>query len=137
MISILIDSVCMGSIVEELAAEAIKKPPSLKEISAVAKIAIGSVQVVLGIVVFPLQLCGRVFKHNKPFLITQGVGNLKKTQGVAKSTFGIFQVLFGIAFLPFQLCGRVFKSTQPLLLREGMKNTFRGLLGICPRKRLY
>ncbi len=126
MIGIVADSV-LGDLVIEV----VKEPPSLKEISGLAKIALGSIQVFLGTAVFPLQLCGRVFRHNKPLLISQGITNLKKLagtiQGVAKSIFGILQIVFGVAVLPFQLCGRLFKSTQPLLFREGIKNILRGV----------
>lgn len=108
--------------------------PSEKAISGLARIAVGTMQVAIGVLVLPLQATGRICKNNQPYLFSRGISTISKgakTGGVisriAKVFLGIVQITIGAVAFPFQLCGQVFHYKQPLMVALGLMNIKNGV----------
>lgn len=104
--------------------EAFELIPSEKSLSGLVRIAVGTMQVAVGVLILPLQVIGKICKNNQPYIFSQGISNCAK---ISKVILGIIQVAVGTLVFPFQLCGRVFKHKQPFLIVLGVSNIQKGL----------
>lgn len=103
--------------------EAVELIPTEKSLSGLVRLAAGTMQVAVGILIFPLQVTGRIWKSNQPYIFSQGISNCAK---ISKVFLGIIQVTVGSVVFPFQLCGRVFNFKQPILIVLGTINIQKG-----------
>ena len=65
--------------------------PLVSTVSGIARAAFGILQVVIGVVVLPVQLCARVANYEHRYLINLGMSN------IVRSTFAIFPITGNIA----------------------------------------
>ncbi len=68
--------------------EALDYFPLVSTISGVARVVFGTVQAAVGLVLFPIQLCGRIVNYKTPFILGHGIANIVRGCVATVPVFG-------------------------------------------------